>query len=119
MLTSHPKHVLNIPKYAKPYQIELHASNSRISNWWLATVSYSKARSFNKTARLKLQLAFRVVGDPCRTRTCCPQFRKLMLYPDELRGRATKAYQLVFHLSIKVLTKNFNFCNLMFLRSFA
>ena len=25
-------------------------------------------------------------GDPCRTRTCYLQFRKLTLYPDELRG---------------------------------
>ena len=27
-------------------------------------------------------------GVPERTRTSCPQFRKLLLYPDELRGHA-------------------------------
>ncbi len=28
-------------------------------------------------------------GDPGRTRTCCLKFRKLALYPDELRGHAS------------------------------
>jgi hypothetical protein len=29
-------------------------------------------------------------GDPDRIRTCDPQFRKLMLYPAELRGLSIK-----------------------------
>ena len=32
-------------------------------------------------------LIFRRIGVPGRTRTCDPQFRKLLLYPAELRGR--------------------------------
>ena len=33
---------------------------------------------------------FEGTGDPGRTRTCNPQFRRLMLYPVELRGRGLR-----------------------------
>src|SRR6201987_651994 len=35
---------------------------------------------------------FALYGVPDRTRTCDPQFRKLLLYPTELRGQPQTAY---------------------------
>jgi hypothetical protein len=43
-------------------------------------------------SKLPCSIAGGSIGVPDRTRTCDPQFRKLLLYPTELRGRRQTAY---------------------------
>ena len=42
-------------------------------------------------------------GVPDRTRTCDPQFRKLLLYPTELRGRRQTGYSSGVHFASSVM----------------